>query len=576
VKIEHDILTDDDRELLHELAVRLLPHAGELAAEWAEAWERGMPCAGVDPTAYRQVLDLLTAEAVSSVMTFLAARDFEGLYEFQYRNNREGARRQLRRGAMPIFAQRELHHAARLGQPLMAAWIDRLFGEDRVLALRVQLAQERLGSQLDGLLSEAYSDEREGHLQALGDRLERALRLSERLRLLGQTIATSLEVDPVVDIAMRAALELLGGDSCGLTLANPEGTAVQLRRLLGAEQSDVGRWASVDGSLSGWVFRNDCVARSDRPLPSLGERTRAAIERLGIRAFLMAPLRAAGRPIGALGVSWHRERTFTSEKEHLLQSLAHAVAPAIENARAHGEVRGALRAAERANHAKSEFVAAVSHEIRSPLSALLGYADLLRDEALGPATTEQREAFTRMQAVARGTLRLTDDLLEHARLESGVLPVRMGEVRVTALLAEAAEHARMLIGARRIEVTTTSAVEVECVQADPDRLRQILVNLVSNAVKFTPEGTVQLTVRRSSREAMIEIGVRDTGIGIHPRDLPHVFDLFYRAPGSAEAAPGAGIGLFLSRALARAMGGELSAESEPGRGAAFTLTLRAA
>jgi hypothetical protein len=320
VKIEHDILTDDEHELLHELAARLQPHAGALAAEWARAWEQAMPGEGIDPAAYRQLLGFLTAEAVNSVLGFLAARDFEGLYEFQYRSNREGARRQLRRGAMTIFSQRELHHAARLGQPLMAAWIDRLFGEDPMRALRVQLARERLGSQLDSLLSEAYSDEREGHLQALGDRLERALRLSERLRLLGQTIATSLEVDPVVDIAMRTALDLLGGDSCGLTLANAEATAVQLRRLLGADQSDVGRWAPVDGSLSGWVFRHDCIARSDRPLPETGERTRAAMDRLGIRAFLMAPLRVAGRPIGALGVSWRHERTFTSEEEHLLQT----------------------------------------------------------------------------------------------------------------------------------------------------------------------------------------------------------------------------------------------------------------
>lgn len=575
MKLAHDNLSPEDRDLLRRLWRRLEPHATELAADWAQAWERALPCRVADPGAYRQMVEYLALQSVEAVAGFLAAGDLEGLYDFQYRNNREGAARQLLPGALPVYSQRDLHLAGRSGQPVMKRWIERLFGADPVESLQVQLAQERLGAQLDTLLGEAYSDEREGHLEALGERLHGALRLSERLRLLGQTIAQSLDIDPVLDAALQTALELLAGDSCGLTLANAEGTAIQVRRLLGGDPSFVGQWAPVEGNLSGWVFRYDRIARSDRERPEVLERSRTVIDRLGIRAYLVVPLRSGGRPIGSLGVSWQTERKFTSDEVHLLQSLADVVAVAIRNASAHGEVRDALRDAEQANRAKSEFVAAVSHEIRSPLSALLGYADLLADGGFGAVSAEQRDVLGRMRSVALSTLHLTDDLLDHARIESGALPVQLGDVPLGPLLEEVSDHARMIIGDKRIEFSASSRTEVECVCADRGRLRQVLVNLIGNAVKFTPEGAVRLVVSQSATPGVIDIAVQDTGIGISAHDLARLFTLFYRAEGTAKT-PGAGIGLFLSRQLARAMGGDLEVTSEPGRGSTFTVSVRAA
>ena len=476
---------------------------------------------------------------------------------------------------MQYFDQRDLHVVARLGHPILVNWVHRLFGDDPMQALRVELAQQRFGAQMETILSEAYSDVREGHLRALGERLERALRVSEQLRNLGQTIVQSLDIEPVLDVTLHTAVQLLDADSSGLTLANRDGTAIQLCRLIGGDQSDVGRWAPIDGNINGWVYQHNCSVRSDRKMPPLAARSLEVIQRLGIVAFLIVPLRVGGRPIGALGVIYRQARTFSDEDERVLQSLADYVAIAIQNARVHTEVREALREAERANNAKSEFVAAVSHEIRSPLNALLGYVQLLREETFGPVTGEQRETLERLDTIARSTLRLTSDLLEHSRLDAGKLPVQLQPVALRPFVDDLRETGRLLAEGRRVSFEARLLPGIAAVTADPDRLRQVLMNLLTNAAKFTNHGAIHLTVGPAARPDTVDFVVRDTGAGISPRDLPRIFELFYRADQVAGVS-GAGIGLFLSRQLATLMGGQLTVNSQLGVGSTFTLSLPAA
>ncbi|HVM95833.1 MAG TPA: HAMP domain-containing sensor histidine kinase [Candidatus Acidoferrales bacterium] len=573
MRLAIDTLNAEDRDLLREYARRMMPHREAIGSAWAEAWVHALPARGVDPEAYRQVVDYLARESIGKVYEFILAGDFEGLYHWQYENNREGARRQLGEGAVLVFNQHELHIAGRSGNAVITEWIDRIFGEDRLLATRVRVAQEKLGAQLGTVLGEAYADEREGHLRALGDRYQRAHEVSERLRLVGQAITQSLEIEPVLDLGLQTAAELLQTESAGLTIANQQGTAHRLERIYGGDRRDFPvDWSPLEGSLTGWVFLNNQVARSGRRAPALGERAVEAIKRLGVQAYVVAPLRARGRAIGTLGVYRRTQRPFARADESILQQLADTLAIAIENARVYAEVRDALAAAESANRAKSEFIAAVSHEIRAPLSSVLGYVDLLRNNTFGTTTKEQRGIFERLDVITQSTLRLTNDLLDHARLEAGRLPVRVCSVGVVSLVEEIAERARLMLGERPVRVTTQIAALAEEASADPDRLRQILTNLVSNAGKFTANGKIEIAAVR--REDRIEFAVRDTGSGISSDHLPRVFELFYRADSGNGA--GAGIGLFLSRQLAQAMGGDLTVESELGRGTTFTLTLPAA
>ena len=575
MRVPHDTLSDTDRRYLQEFARRMQPHVEELIAEWTEAWLRQFPASGVDPDAYRQVIVYSMDNLMRPLFDLIAAGRFDDLYERQYSVNREGARAQLHKGSIALYDQRDLHVVGRLGQPIMLAWIGRMFPNDSTEALRVELAQERLGAQMATILSDAYSDEREGHLEKISDRLQRALVVSEHLRKVGHAIVQSLDVEPVLDVTVQTAMQLFDAQSSGLSLANRDGTAIQLCRLRGLHHWSVGHWLPLEDNLSGWVFRNNRAARSDRLDADVSQRTRDAIRQMGIVSYQIVPLRIGGHAIGALGVSYLSERRFWDEDEHTLQQLADSVAIAIQNARVHAEVRDALRDAERANRAKSEFVAAVSHEIRSPLNALVGYVQLLRDGTFGAISDEQETTLERLDTIARSTLRLTDDLLENARIEAGKLPIRVQSVAVQPLLDELTETGRLLLAERPVRFEVTRAPNAITVRADPDRLRQILMNLLTNAVKFTPAGNVTLAAARSAQGDRIEFTVRDTGPGISPHDLPRVFDLFYRADGSNEVS-GAGVGLFLSRQLANLMGGQLAVESHLAIGSVFTLSLPAA
>ncbi len=570
-----DTLTGEDRDVLHEYARRLLPFKDDIGSAWADAWLKALPARDVDPDAYRQVVDFLARESVGTVLDFILNQDFEGLYRWQYENNREGARRQLGDGAVLVFNQHELHLAARAGHPIVYGWIDRAFGEDRLIAERVKLAQEKLGSILNTILSEAYSDEREGHLKALDDQHRRALDVSERLRQVGQAITQSLEIEPVLDLALQTAAELLQADCAGYTMASHDTRSHRLARLYGADISKFPTaWSPIEGSLTGWVYENNQVARSGRKAPLLSERALTTIKALGVESYVVAPLRARGRPLGTLGVYRRTPRPFTRDDESILQRLSDTLAIAIENARVYAEARQALAAAEQANREKSEFIAAVSHEIRAPLSSILGYVDLLRENNFGEVRSEQLDIFERLDLITRSTLRLSNDLLDHARLQAGGLPVHMAIVSVAPLLDGISESLRLILGGRPVQVIARLSTTARDVHADPDRLRQILINLTSNAAKFTARGQIELDVLHAAGDGWTSFVVRDTGCGIAATDLPRIFELFYRA--DPKSSSGAGIGLFLSRQLAQAMGGELRVESQIGRGTAFTLTLKAA
>jgi signal transduction histidine kinase/ActR/RegA family two-component response regulator len=233
------------------------------------------------------------------------------------------------------------------------------------------------------------------------------------------------------------------------------------------------------------------------------------------------------------------------------------------------ELQHAKEAAEAANAAKTRYLVGVSHEIRSPLNAIYGYAQLLeREDAIAPA-----EAGGVIRRSAEHLTNLVEGLLDISRIESGVLKFRQDIVRLPALLDHVVDMFRMQAAAKGLSLDYKVEGRLPpFVRTDEKRLRQILINLLSNAIKYTQEGGAALTVRYRSQMALVE--VRDTGIGIPPEDIERIFEPFERGS-SAEAAmePGIGLGLAITRVLARILGGEVTASSEPGRGSNFQLRL---
>lgn len=235
----------------------------------------------------------------------------------------------------------------------------------------------------------------------------------------------------------------------------------------------------------------------------------------------------------------------------------------------------ARQTAEEANAAKAKFLSMMSHDLRTPLTAISGNVDLLAADVYGAVTEEQRDALTRIKDAVREQARMIDDILSFAQMNSGRVDVKPVPVRIS----DAVERAERLI--RERAAMAGLALELEPCEvvalADPDRLQQVLLNLLTNAIKFTSAGG-RIAVTCARDEERVRIRVRDTGVGI-PRDqLEHIFDPFVQLDQSSveQSQRGVGLGLAIARELTRGMHGELSAESTPGEGSVFTVELPAA
>ncbi len=244
-----------------------------------------------------------------------------------------------------------------------------------------------------------------------------------------------------------------------------------------------------------------------------------------------------------------------------------------ESESARSDAEAARAEAEAANRAKSEFLAVMSHELRTPLNAIGGYAELVEMGIRGPVTPQQQEDLRRIQNSQRHLLGLINEVLNYAKLETGTVHYDIAEVPLREALAAAESLVAPQARAKRLALVVDDGPPSLAVLADAEKLRQILVNLLSNAVKFTDAGgSVEITC--GVEDARVQVRVRDTGIGIAADKLESIFDPFVQVRADlTRPHEGTGLGLAISRDLARGMGGSLAAESTPGAGSTFTLTL---
>jgi PAS domain S-box-containing protein len=293
------------------------------------------------------------------------------------------------------------------------------------------------------------------------------------------------------------------------------------------------------------------------------------LRHLGMRSVMIVPIQAHGRTLGALTlIGAESGRQFTQADLPIVEELARRSALAIENAEL-------FQAAAAANRAKSEFLASMSHELRTPLNAILGYTSLLADGITGPVIPAQQEQLLRIRASATHLLGLIDEVLSFSRLEAGREQLSMHEVDVRGVLDEAAALVRPMAAAKQLplEIDPPPATGGPLrLQSDVLKLRQILVNLLTNAVKFTDHGSVTLSARADADDVVFT--VTDTGIGIPSSHLEHVFDAFWQVEQAASRrVGGTGLGLSVTRRLARLLGGDVSVRSAPGQGSTFTVRL---
>jgi len=243
--------------------------------------------------------------------------------------------------------------------------------------------------------------------------------------------------------------------------------------------------------------------------------------------------------------------------------------------RAEEELREAKEAAEEASRLKSAFLSMATHELRTPLTIISGYVELLAESAAAQLTSDEREFLDVMQSSTRTLAALVDDLLDLARIEAGRLELMIRPVDVAEVIERVHRMVAAQAAAKGIALETAVAPGLPPVAADLNRLIQVLLNLLGNAIKFTVQGSVRTTVRSAGRG--VEIRVTDTGIGISPEALPRIFDEFRQADaGTTRKFGGSGLGLAIAKRLVEMQGGTIAGESRVGAGSAFTVWLPAA
>lgn len=412
----------------------------------------------------------------------------------------------------------------------------------------------------------------------------------------------------------RRAHSLLDADYAAVATVEPDGKSV---------------WRAVDGAITdAWrtvVFepgrgtagrilaRNGAVVIDDFPHnPEFPVEEFPAHAAEGMRTALGVPLRTAGAPFGAIVIAWRRPVEISDDQIALGQTLADLASVAIRNAELFVEsseraerfkrVNAELEATQdllerqaadleehasrterlnlslhesneelrRATSIKERFFAQMSHELRTPINAILGYSTLITDGIMGPVPGEVQQMLTRIRVSGRHLLELVNDVLDISRLEANKVALDIRDFDLAELARDALFSVDPQARSKGLELLL-EAPEKLSITSDPARVRQIILNLASNAVKFTQSGRVALEVGLAGQD-WVEITVADTGVGISPENIDRVFEEFAQV---GKGDQGTGLGLTISRRLATLLGGHLSASSEFGRGSRFTLKLPA-
>ncbi len=424
---------------------------------------------------------------------------------------------------------------------------------------------------------------------------ERALQeQAETLAIVNQSgtqLAAELDLDRLVQAVTDAGTRLSHAQFGAFfyNQVNEHGESYTLYALSGASREAFEPFAMPrNTAVFGPTFRGEAIIRADDITadPRYGQNAPhhgMPAGHLPVRSYLAAAVKArSGEVIGGLFFGHADAGVFTAQTEHIIRGIAAQAAIAIDNARLYRQVhrlldseRAARSEAERVNRLKDEFLATLSHELRTPLNAVVGWAYILSS---GPLTDEKRAvAIESILRNARSQSQLTDDLLDMSRIISGRVRMESTILDVGEVIDAAMNVVRPTAEAKRVALSLVAAADVHRVHADPNRLQQVLWNLLTNAIKFTPPGgAVTVTLRRSETE--VEIAVSDNGIGIEPDFLPFVFDRFRQADGSfTRTHGGLGLGLSIVRSLVEMHAGTIRAESQgQDQGATFTVCFPAA
>jgi signal transduction histidine kinase len=405
------------------------------------------------------------------------------------------------------------------------------------------------------------------------------------LRALGEVsraVSSTLKLETVLETIVGCAVQLSASDS-GIVYEFDEGAETFQARgshRITAEHLAIIRAEPIrfgEGAVgrAGAIREPVQVADIADERQFVAPQTRALLVREGLRSLLAIPIVREQRILGGLVILRRELGAFSPEIVATLQTFAAQSVLAIQNARLFSEIEDKSRQLALASQHKSQFVSSVSHELRTPLNAIIGLTEMMVKNAARFGTEKAQEPLQRVNRAGTHLLGLINQVLDLSKIEAGKLELNPQTVQLTPLIKEVIGTAGQLAEQNKNRLVVEAQENLGALTVDPMRLRQILLNLLSNACKFTKAGEVKLAARKvSNGSKFVEFAVSDTGIGMTAEQQAKLFEEFSQAEATtAQRFGGTGLGLAITRKLARMMGGDVTVTSEPGKGSVFRVRL---
>jgi signal transduction histidine kinase len=414
-------------------------------------------------------------------------------------------------------------------------------------------------------------------VQARTRELARSVEELRALSEVSQAVNSTLNLQTVLDTIVAKAAQLSGTEA-GAIYVRDERQEFQLRATYGMSEELIAAIRDMHSGISEAVGQlteahepNQTADLRELPPTPVND----TILRAGYRARLLVPLVRSGEVVGALVVRRKTPGEFSASTVDLLKTFAAQSVLAIQNARLFSEIGEKSQQLEIASQHKSQFLASMSHELRTPLNAIIGLTEMMVTNAPRFGTEKALEPLRRVNAAGTHLLSLINEVLDLSKIEAGKLELNPEPVNLARLIDEVIGTAGQLAEKNHNRLVVEAQENLGALNTDPMRLKQILLNLLSNACKFTKEGEVALRVRKvADGRDWVELAVADTGIGLTAEQQAKLFQEFTQADSlTARRYGGTGLGLALSRKLARMMGGDVTVTSEPGKGSVFTVRL---